>query len=193
MVIIMFHFLSEQNCLKDYSFIPLTNWHKLINVFLLIEQCSVVLYLGRVSNSISQSTEQTMFGFNIILILIMQEKDSVHGEIKYSLIPILMNNCYIIYQNLAQLKEIVIAGGEGRGSQVHRESVIYSIGWYVLSWVGYLLMERYNQGLELSSSKEMFQFSICETLFLVSMAMGFFYSWQTYNVDPSEVVKLEFG
>ena len=71
MVIILFHFLSEQNCLKDYSFIPLANWHKLINVFLLIEQCSVVLYLGRVSNVISQSTEQTMFGFNIILILIM--------------------------------------------------------------------------------------------------------------------------
>jgi hypothetical protein len=49
MAMILTHFLSEQQCLKAYSFIPLSNWHKLINTSLLIEQCSVVLYLGRVS------------------------------------------------------------------------------------------------------------------------------------------------
>ena len=31
------HFLSEQKSLQVYSFIPLQNWHKLINVLLLIE------------------------------------------------------------------------------------------------------------------------------------------------------------
>jgi hypothetical protein len=31
------HFMSEQNTFKDYCFIPLENWHKLLNVFLLIE------------------------------------------------------------------------------------------------------------------------------------------------------------
>jgi len=100
MTIILFHFLSEQNCLKEYSFIPLANWHKLINVFLLIEQCSVVLYLGRVSNSISAETEDTLFGINLILILILQEKDSVHGEIRYSLMPVILNNAYVVYSNL---------------------------------------------------------------------------------------------
>ena len=101
MLMILFHFLSEQNCLKPWSFIPLANWHKLLNVLLLIEQCSVMLYLGRVVGYITEHTEQTLFGINIILILIFQEKDSVHGQIKYSLIPILINNAYVVYSNLA--------------------------------------------------------------------------------------------
>jgi len=37
MVMIFLHFLSMQTSLEPYSFIPLRNWHKLINVFLLIE------------------------------------------------------------------------------------------------------------------------------------------------------------
>jgi len=64
------HFMAEQKSLEQYSFIPLKNWHKLINVLLLIEQCSLVLYLGRVSNSISKKMEERMFGLNLILILI---------------------------------------------------------------------------------------------------------------------------
>mmetsp|Transcript_14725 Transcript_14725/g.25055 ORF Transcript_14725/g.25055 Transcript_14725/m.25055 type:complete len:120 (-) Transcript_14725:786-1145(-) len=31
------HFLSEQKCFQAYSFIPLSNWHKLINILLLLE------------------------------------------------------------------------------------------------------------------------------------------------------------
>ena len=87
----------------------MANWHKLINVLLLIEQCSVVLYLGRVSKAISAETEDTLFGVNLILILVLQEKDSVHGEIKYSLIPILLNNTYVVYSNLTQLKQLLKA------------------------------------------------------------------------------------
>ena len=49
------------------------------------------------------------------------------------------------------------------------------------------MMERYNQGLDLKSSKEMFLFSICETVFMSSMAMSYFYSWQTYSVSQDSV------
>jgi hypothetical protein len=58
------------------------------------------MYLGRVSNSITKEFEEGVFGVNLILILVFQEKDSVHGEIKYSLIPILLNNLYMLYNNL---------------------------------------------------------------------------------------------
>lgn len=112
MAMILAHFFSEQNSLMHFSFIPLTNWHKLINVMLLIEQCSVVLYLGRVSESISKDLEDTLFGINLVLILIMQEKDQVHGEIKYSLIPVIMNNVYVISSNISSVKTMVESQGK---------------------------------------------------------------------------------
>ena len=100
MFMIFAHFLAEQKSLKFMSFIPLPNWHKLINVMLLIEQCSLVLYLGRVTNTLSKEVQQTMFGINLIMILIFQEKDAVHGEIYYSIIPLALNNGYMIFSNL---------------------------------------------------------------------------------------------
>ena len=69
------HYFSEQNSLKAYSFIPLANWHKLINVILLIMQCSIVLWQGKVSGSLSRDLTDTLFGVNLIMILILQEKD----------------------------------------------------------------------------------------------------------------------
>ena len=99
MVMTFAHFLSEQKSLSAYSFIPLQSWHKLINVFLLIEQCSLVLYLG----GLSKDLENTLFGINLVLILVFQERDSVHGEIKYSVIPLAMNNAYLIITNLRSL------------------------------------------------------------------------------------------
>ena len=70
-----------------------------MNVFLLIEQCSLVLYLGFLSGTLSNDVEATLFGVNLILILIMQEKDSIKGEIKWSVLPLIINNSYMIYTN----------------------------------------------------------------------------------------------
>ena len=70
-----------------------------MNVFLLVEQCSLVLFLGYLSGTLSTDAEATLFGVNLILILIMQEKDSVKGEIKWSVLPLIINNCYMIYTN----------------------------------------------------------------------------------------------
>ena len=75
MAMIIAIFLCEQQSLYQYSFIPLENWHKLVNVFLLLEQCSLVLYLGRVSGSVSRDTGEMLFGLNLVLILVLQEKD----------------------------------------------------------------------------------------------------------------------
>ena len=99
MIMTFAHFLSEQKSCDQYSFIPLQNWHKLINVFLLIEQCSLVLYLG----GLSKDLENTLFGINLILILVFQERDSVEGEIKYSVIPLVMNNAYLFFTNFRSL------------------------------------------------------------------------------------------
>jgi hypothetical protein len=67
MIITFCHFLAEQKSLERYSFIPLRNWHKLVNIFLLIEQCSLVLYLGNIQKDI----ENTLFGINLVLILVL--------------------------------------------------------------------------------------------------------------------------
>ena len=105
MFMVLAVFFSEQASLKQYSFIPLPNWHKLINVLLLVEQCSLVLYLGRVSGTLSRDLGEAMFGLNLILVLVLQEKDSVHGMvgINYSLIPLIINNGYMFYSNCRQL------------------------------------------------------------------------------------------
>ena len=58
-----------------------------------------MLYLGRVNGTFSRDTEQMVFGLNIIMVLIFQEKDQVHGDIFYSLIPIVFNNGYVIWNN----------------------------------------------------------------------------------------------
>lgn len=93
------HFMCELQTFRDWCFIPLESWHKLLNVFLLIEQCSLVLYLG----GLSKEVENTLFGINLILILITQEKDSSTGEIKYSIIPLVVNNLYLFLTNLNSL------------------------------------------------------------------------------------------
>lgn len=64
---------------------------------------------------------------------------------------------------------------------------MYSIALYFLSWLGYYMMDQYQQGLHLQTSKEMFLFSVWESLFLISMALGFFFSWQTYSRVKDEV------
>lgn len=186
------HFLAEQKSLEAYSFIPLRNWHKLINVFLLIQQCSVVLFLGELPKHV----ESTLFSLNLILILIMQEKDEVKGEIKYSMIPLGLNNLYLLLTNLKNYSK---AGNQEGGisitspsspssSQinyfvVNKAKVAYGMMWYAGSLIGYCLMEKFNQGLDLKTSQEMFFFTASETVFMVSMAMSYFFSYQTYAVD----------
>lgn len=172
MVLTLAHFLSEQKSLQPYSFIPLSNWHKLINVFLLLEQCSLVLYIG----GLTPDAQNVLFGLNLLLILVLQEKDSVHGEIKYSVIPLALNNLFLFATNFTNI--FSSARTPSKTSQVvNRQKVGYGMVWYAGSLFGYALMEKFEQGLNIKSSEEMFIFTAAETLFMVSMALCYFYTW----------------
>ena len=133
-----------------------------------------------------------MFGVNLIMILIFQEKDQVHGEIYYSVIPLMINNLYMLYSNFTQVVQLQYDQTTS-GPIVNRTKVYYNLLWYIGSIVSYVYMERFHQGLNLKTSQEMFQFSICETFFMVSMAMSNFYSWQTYSggYDPTSAEEQE--
>lgn len=196
MLITFAHFMCEQKSLQDYTFIPLPNWHKLMNVFLLIEQCSLVLFLGNLSGTLTHDVEATLFGVNLILILILQEKDSIKGEIKWSVLPLLINNSYMIYTNFKSYfwrEDSQMASNPSSPSsypvmhqnaiKVNKQKVFWAIVWYGGSILGYGLMQVNGQGLTNISSKDMLIFSASETLFMVSMALCYFYSWQTYSID----------
>ena len=77
-----------------------------------------------------------VFGINLILILIMQEKDQVHGEIKYSLIPVIANNLFAIYSNYSSVRIMVETK-----NIANKEAILSSICFYCLSWLGYYMME----------------------------------------------------
>lgn len=132
-----------------------------------------------------------MFGLNLILVLVFQEKDSVNGMvgINYSLIPLIINNGYMFYSNcrsLASKDEIEPPSFmKDKIPVANRPMIVKSVIWFFISIAGYLMMARMNQGLNLKSSSEMFIFSIYETIFMVSTALNFFYSWQTYSEPAS--------
>ena len=67
--------------------------------------------------------------------------------------------------------------------KVNKQKVFWAIVWYGGSILGYGLMQVNGQGLTNISSKDMLIFSASETLFMVSMALCYFYSWQTYSID----------
>ena len=81
-----------------------------------------------------------MFGLNLIMILIFQEKDQVHGEIYYSVIPLLINNVYMLYSNFSQVVQLQYDQTTS-GPIVNRNKVYYNILWYVGSIVAYVYME----------------------------------------------------
>jgi hypothetical protein len=103
------------------------------------------------------------------------------------LVPLVLNNLYMLVCNLQQLIEFASYASQPEPtelkSRVNRGKVLWSIFWYFMSVISYGFMQTFNQGLHLRSSKEMFYFSIWETLFMVSMAMSYFYSWQTYSLN----------
>ena len=118
----------------------------------------------------------------------------MHGEIRYSVAPMLINNGYMVYCNINQLKQMYWSLPNfpsqipGASPRVNKKKVLLSIFWFFTSIFGYFLMESYNQGLDLKSSAEMFMFSICETVFMCSMSMSFFYSWQTYSLEDGKLM-----
>jgi hypothetical protein len=94
--------------------------------------------------------EAMLFGVNILLILIMQEKDSLTGEIKWSILPLAVNNTYMMFTNLqryySDTKKDEHAASPSSSSAstalvVNKDKVSYSILWYIGTMVGYAMME----------------------------------------------------
>lgn len=72
--------------------------------------------------------------------------------------------------------------------------------YYMGSLVGYFYMCMFNQGLQMETSLDMFLYTASETIFMISMAMCYFYCFQTYAVEQSsinsangEVIPVEIG
>ena len=74
----------------EYVFLPTDSWHKLANVFMLIEYCSLIIYLSRLSKELTGYT----LAFGICIIIVLQEKDSFSYQ--YALIPLIFNNLVLI-------------------------------------------------------------------------------------------------
>ena len=117
----------------------------------------MVLYLG----GLSKDVENALFGLNLIMILVLQERDSVKGEIKYSVIPLALNNAYLFITNLRSLAinkhdSVPSSPSSDKASETqvtNKAKVAYGMFWYIGSLVGYGLMESYQQGLHLTNSR----------------------------------------
>lgn len=57
----------------------------------------------------------------------------------------------------------------------NKEKVFYGMVYYAGSCIGYGFMAQFNQGLQMKTSQDMFLYTASETLFMVSMAMCYFY------------------
>ena len=67
---IAFHLTSVKSA--QYLFLPTDSWHKLANVFMLIEYCSLIIFLARLSREAASYT----LAIGVSIIIVLQEKDS---------------------------------------------------------------------------------------------------------------------
>ena len=144
----------------DYVFLPADSWHKLSNVFMLIEYCSLIVYLSRIPKE--KAGYFIAVGTGIIIIL--QEKDSFSYQ--YALVPLIFNNLVLICSNFIF---------DNPGSY-NRSMVMYGALWYVISCVGFVL----------TFSEALDYYFVFDDLFMVATSFSLFYSWQSYNIRPPE-------
>jgi hypothetical protein len=72
-------------------FLPQDSWHKLYSISLLIQFCSLIIYLGRLPKYL----QGYVLGIGTCLIIVMQEKDSF--SFKFALVPLIFNNFLLIW------------------------------------------------------------------------------------------------
>ena len=65
-------FRIEDQDAESQVFLTGDSWHKLSNIFMLIEYCSLIIYLAR----IPENMVGYFLAFGIIIIVTLQEKDS---------------------------------------------------------------------------------------------------------------------
>lgn len=143
-----------KTCLAfDYTdlFIPHESWHKLSNIALLIQFCSLIIYLAR----IPKYAQGYLLGAGTCLIIIMQERDSF--SFKYALIPLIFNNLLLIFSQCMMSGPIY----------VNNRMVLFGAIWYVASILAFFA----------SYHKLIDFFYIFDDMFVFSTGLSLFYSW----------------
>jgi len=165
---IAFHLTADRA--RDYVFLPVDSWHKLANVFMLIEYCSLIIYLARISKEL----QGYVFALGICIIIVLQEKDSFSYQ--YALVPLIFNNLVLICSSALYDKP----------GSFNPSMVLYGAFWYMVSCVGFLL----------TFSEKLDYYFLFDDLFEVSTAFSMFYSWQSFIVSeeadkPADTMSLK--
>lgn len=133
------------------------SWHKLQQIFLLIEYCSLIIYLANVP----PKWQGYCLATGISIIVIFQEKDSF--DFKYALGPLIFNNVVFITANMLL----------DHPDDYNMDCVRYGGYWYAASGIGFLGMM--NSWLN--------HYFIFDDLFVVCTCFSLFYCWQMYTDD----------
>lgn len=152
---IAFHLTADKA--KDYVFLPVDSWHKLANIFMLIEYCSLIVYLARISKEL----QGYVLALGICIIIVLQEKDSFSYQ--YALVPLIFNNLVLICSSALYDKP----------GSFNPSMVMYGAFWYIVSCLGFLL----------TFSEKLDYYFLFDDLFEVSTAFSMFYSWQSFIVS----------
>jgi len=132
-------------------FIPIDSWHKLMNIGLLTQFCSLMIYLAR----IPKEYKGYLVGIGMCLIMMMQEKDAF--SFKYALIPVIFNNL------------LLVCSGCVLGGPIYVNSRCAALGafWYIFSIVFFI--GSYFRAIDL--------FYLFDDAFMIATAFSLYYSW----------------
>ena len=134
-----------------YVFLPTDSWHKLANIFMLIEYCSLIIFLARVPKEL----EGYILAMGICIIIVLQEKDSFSYQ--YALVPLIFNNLILICSSAFF----------DRPGSFNPTMVMYGAFWYIVSCIGFLL----------TFSESLDYYFLFDDLFMIATAFSMFYSW----------------
>ena len=135
----------------QYVFLPSDSWHKMSNIFMLIEYCSLIIFLSK----IPREKEGYFLAMGTAIVIILQEKDSF--TYMYALIPLIFNNLVLIFSTFIY---------ESAGT-FNTQMVVHGALWYVISCIGFIFT--FDDSLD--------YYFLFDDLFMVSTAFSLFYSW----------------
>ncbi|CDW89904.1 UNKNOWN [Stylonychia lemnae] len=136
-------------------FISEQGWYKMLNISMLLQFCSLMIYLARIPKEL----RGYLMGVGTIVILLAQEKDS--QSFKYALIPLIFNNFFMISSQCFLQGPVY----------VNTRMVVFGAIWYIISIIAFV--GQYHKFLDF--------FLFFQDLTIFSTGLSLFYSWQTYE------------
>ena len=144
-----------------YVFLSGESWHKLSNIFMLIEYCSLIIFLARIPEKYAGA----ILSIGTAIILILQEKDSYSYH--YAVIPLLFNQMILICSTLFLKHKVTF----------NRKMVAKAALWYIISIACMVAVY---------SDMWNYYFFI-DDMAMISTAFCIFYSWQSYDDDSIKI------